>query len=240
VGQFHDVPGKTHKPRSITKVLTFREFPCVPFVVRLGKLTHYLSVPRIASFMAHRVEYGRYNNFKLMENELMMRLTLGALVAGLALCLSAPVLSSQQSKAGVLSAQDIKRVVPATYFFRGQSAPVQLRNSGGFSTADGKLVLAGFVDTSGYSTDVQAKYQGLFITEVKLSVEGTELAPGQYGFGFSKDGKFLIMDVGANDLFTVSGRADDKMPRPVPLKVVADGDGYRLYSGRKWVGLKPE
>ena len=56
----------------------------------------------------------------------------------------------------------------------------------------------------------------------------------------AKDGKFLVMDVGANDLFTVSGHVDDKMARPVPLKVVTDGDGYRLYAGRKWVGLKPE
>jgi hypothetical protein len=163
-----------------------------------------------------------------------------AFVAILALPLFPAVLPAQQSKAGVLSAQDVKRVVPATYFFRGQSAPVQLRNSGGFSTADGKLVLAGFVDTSGYSTDVQSKYQGLFVTEVKLNVEGTDLAPGAYGFGFSKDGKFLVMDVGANDLFTVSGHVDDRMARPVPLKVVADGDAYRLYAGRKWVALKPE
>lgn len=36
-----------------------------------------------------------------------------------------------------------KRVVPGTYFFRGESAPVQLRNSARFSVLDGKLVLAG-------------------------------------------------------------------------------------------------
>jgi hypothetical protein len=152
-----------------------------------------------------------------------------------------PLLSfTQQPKPGVLNVAEVKKLAPATYFFRGQSAPVQLRNTAGFSTADGKLVLAGFVDTSGYSTDVQSKYQGFFITEVKLSIEGTDLAPGEYGFGFSKDGTFLIMDVGANDLFKVSGHVDDKMPRPVPLKMVADENGYRLYAGRKWVALKTE
>ena len=41
-------------------------------------------------------------------------------------------LSAQQPKAGVLSGDDLKVVVPSTYFFRGQSAPVQLRNSGWF------------------------------------------------------------------------------------------------------------
>src|SRR2546428_5366665 len=147
---------------------------------------------------------------------------------------------AQAPKAGVLSAEDLKRIVPTAYFFRGQSASVQLRNSVGFSSSDGKLVLAGLVDTSGYASDVQAKYQGFLITEVKLNIEGTELAPGEYGFGFSKEGKFLVMDVGANDLFSVAGKIDDKLPHPVPLKMVADGGAYRLYSGRKWVSLKAE
>ena len=64
--------------------------------------------------------------------------------------------------------------------------------------------------------------------------------PGEYGFGFSQDGKFMVMDVGANDLFSVTGKVDQKLPRPVPLKVVEDGGAYRLYAGRKWVSLKAE
>ena len=150
------------------------------------------------------------------------------------------LLLSAQQKAGVLSGDELKKVVPATYFFRGQSAPVQLRNSAGFSLADGKLVLSGLVDTSGYAADVQAKYQGFLITEVKLNIEGTPLAPGEYGFGFSKDGKFLVMDVGANDVFSVAAKVDDKLARPVPLKIVEYGGAYRLYAGRKWVSLKTE
>jgi hypothetical protein len=150
------------------------------------------------------------------------------------------LLSAQQLKPGLLSNDMLKKVVPGTYFFRGESAPVQLRNSAGFSGPDGKLVLTGLLDTSGYAADVQAKYQGFLITEVKLNIEGSELAPGQYGFGFSRDGKFLVMDVGANDLFSVAGQIDDKLPRPVPLKIVEKGVAYRLYAGRKWVSVKPE
>lgn len=154
--------------------------------------------------------------------------------------LSCLMLAAQQVKPGLLSTDEIKKAVPATYFFRGQSAPVQLRNSAGFSGADGKLVLAGLVDASGYASDVQAKYQGFLITEVKLNIEGTELQPGAYGFGFSRDGKFMVMDVGANDLFSVAGKIDDKLAHPVPLKIVPEGDAYRLYGGRKWVSLKAE
>lgn len=159
---------------------------------------------------------------------------------GLAVVIFSCLLAMAQPKPGVLSADEVRMVVPATYFFRGQSATVQLRNSAGLSRADGKLVLAGLVDTSGYASDVQAKYQGFLITEVKLNIEGTELRPGEYGFGFSPDGKFLVMDVGANDLFSVAGKIDEKLAHPVPLKIVEDGGAYRLYAGRKWVSLKPE
>jgi hypothetical protein len=150
------------------------------------------------------------------------------------------VMLSAQQKSGVLSAEEVRKAVPAVYFFRGQSASVQLRNSGGFSVPQGKLVLAGLVDTSGYASDVQAKYQGFLITEVKLNIAGTELRPGEYGFGFSQDGKFLVMDVGANDLFSVASQLDEKLAHPVPLKIVEDGSAYRLYAGRKWVSMKPE
>lgn len=156
-------------------------------------------------------------------------------------CLIASVsLSATDVTPGVLGTDDVKRVVPASYFFRGQSASVQLRNSAGFRISDGKLVLAGLVDTSGYSTDVAEKYQGFLITEVKLSIEGSELPPGEYGFGFSKDGKFTVMDVGKNDLLSVSSHQDDNLHRPVPLKIVADQGSYRLYSGKKWVSLKAQ
>ena len=48
------------------------------------------------------------------------------------------LLSATEPSPGVLSVEDVKRVVPPSYFFRGQSAPVQLRNSAGFRTSDGK------------------------------------------------------------------------------------------------------
>jgi hypothetical protein len=150
------------------------------------------------------------------------------------------LLSAQQAKPGVLGADEIKRVVPATYFFRGQSASVQLRNSAGFRVSDDKLVLAGLVDTGGYASDVQEKYQGFLITEVKLHIEGSELAPGEYGFSFSKDGKFLVLDVGANSLFSVSSHADADLRHPTPLKIVQATGEYRLYEGRNWVSLKAE
>ena len=160
----------------------------------------------------------------------------GALLAGLC----ALVLQAQDGRPGPLTTPEIKQIVPAVYFFRGQSATVQVRNASGFRTSSGKLVLAALVDTSGYAHDVAEKYQGLLITEVKLSVGGKELGPGAYGFGFIDDARLVVMDVGANEVLSTSTSVNEQMMHPVPLKMEPDGNGYRFYSGRKWVGLKVE
>jgi hypothetical protein len=144
-----------------------------------------------------------------------------------------------QAGAQILSGDALKKVVPTTYFFAGQSAPVQTRNSVALKTAGGHFVLAGLVDTSGYSTAIQEKYQGFFITESKLTFDGGTLEPGQYGFGF-KDGKFLVMNVAATDLLSVGTKNDDQLKHAVPLKLEKDGDGYRLYAGKNYVGFKAE
>ena len=144
-----------------------------------------------------------------------------------------------QAGAQILAADVLKKIVPASYFFAGQSAPVQARNSVGLKTAAGKFVLAGLVDTSGYSTAIQERYQGFLITEVKLSFDGGTLEPGAYGFGF-KDSKFLVMNVAATDLFSAPSQTDEQIKHAVPLKLEKDGDGYRLYAGKKYVGFKTE
>jgi|ERR1700722_329312 hypothetical protein len=147
---------------------------------------------------------------------------------------------AQQASKHVLSSDEVRKAVPSEYFFRGQKAPVQLRNAVGFELADGKLALAALVDASGYSTAVQQKYQGLLITEVKLNIGGSELAPGQYGFGFTADGKFVVMDVANNDVLSAPVESYPQMQHAVPLKLEPDGSGYKLYAGKKWVGIKAE
>jgi hypothetical protein len=152
----------------------------------------------------------------------------------------ASLATAQQASKHVLSSDEVKKAVPTEFFFRGQKAPVQMRNSVGAQAADGKMLLAGLVDASGYSTAIQQKYQGFLITEKKLMIGGSTLNPGQYGFGFTSDGKFVVMDVANDDVLSEASQADQALQRPVPLKLVADGDGYKLYSGKKWIGIKSE
>lgn len=147
---------------------------------------------------------------------------------------------AQQVSKHILSAEELKKTVPAEYFFRGQKAPVQLRNAVGFQLADSKMILAALVDASGYSTAIQQKYQGMLITESKVNIGGSSLPPGQYGFGFAADGKFNVMDVANNDVLSASYQTDQALQRAVPLKLVEDGVGYKLYAGKKWIAIKAE
>jgi len=146
-----------------------------------------------------------------------------------------PSAAAQATGDAVLSAAEATKVLPASVFFRGQSATTQLRNSGGVKFADGMFVLSTLVDTSGYSSDVQAKYQAYFITEVPIKIEGHDLPAGIYGIGFIPGNKFIVLDVGAHDLFTVTSHPDAELKRPMPLKVTAGKGGFRLYEGRNYV-----
>lgn len=146
---------------------------------------------------------------------------------------------AQSKPAGVVAAGDLKSLVPTSYFYRGQSASVQMRNAAAIRTKNERYVIAALVDTSGYASDVAAKYQGLFISEVKLKVGDAELALGQYGFGFVGD-KFVVTDVGANEVFTTALQRDENVKRAVPLRITEDGSGYRLYVGKKYVTLQVE
>lgn len=146
----------------------------------------------------------------------------------------------QQTSKHVLSSDELKKAVPTEFFYRGQKAPTQLRNAVGFQLADGKMTLAALVDASGYSTAIQQKYQGMLITESKLNIGGSSLAPGEYGFGFTADGKFVAMDVANSDVLSAAYQTDQALQRAVPLKLVEDGAGYKLYAGKKWVEIKTE
>jgi len=186
-----------------------------------------------------------YHTDCLSKEKLMRIRTLSGLLAATLLTASAIALAHPQGKAtsaaakeGVLNAADVgNKLLPEKVFFRGQIAPVQARNTGGVRYADGFLVFAGLVDSSGYSTGIREKYQGYLICEVAVEIGGQTLKPGAYGFGFLEGSKFVVMDLGANDVLQAASTKDSEMKRPVPLQfaAAATAGSYRLYHGRDYV-----
>ena len=165
---------------------------------------------------------------------LLSRSRLSASIAS-ALLFCSLAIAALQDPAVVLTGKDSARVVPTSFYFEGQSAPTQMRNSAAARFGAKRLVIAGLVDTSGYSTEVRAKYQGFFITDSPITIGGTDLGTGAYGFGFSNDGKFNIFDVGGSAVMSVGATKDTALRRPRPLMMVKEKDGLRLYSERSYV-----
>lgn len=141
-----------------------------------------------------------------------------------------------QSSATILKPADMQKLLPATLFYRGQTATTQVRNSGGVKFGDGYMVLATLVDTSGYSNDVASAYQGQLITEIPIHVGGKSLAAGVYGIGFVGGNRFVITDIGAHAVLSATSATDSDLKRPRPLQVLADPSaGFRLCAGRRYV-----
>jgi len=142
-----------------------------------------------------------------------------------------------QESVTVLSGAELTRIMPPGFYFQGLSAATQMRNTAAARFGDRRYVIAGLVDTSGYAADVRAKYEGFFITDSAIRINGSDLAVGAYGFGFGDDGKMQILDLAANQVLSVSTTKDTELKRPRPLMMMKAADGLRFYSGKDYVTI---
>jgi hypothetical protein len=160
-----------------------------------------------------------------------------ALVVALGFCSSAD--AQKRSNFEVLGDADTEKIVPSSFYFAGQSAPTQMRNSAAARVGKDRLVVAGLVDTSGYSTEISGKYEGFFITDSAVRVGDRMLPIGAYGFGFSRNGRLNIFDLSGKQILSTPGRTEPEMKRPRPLQMVAHARGIRFYKGRNFVLISP-
>jgi hypothetical protein len=161
--------------------------------------------------------------------------TASTATAAALLLLLLPAAALAQGWPRILEGAELERVVPQSFYFEGQSGPTQMRNAAAAQLGPRRFVLAALVDTSGYASDVQAKYQGFIVTDSPVTVGGSRLPTGAYGFGFTSDGWLNVMDVGGRRVLSVRARTDDRLQRPRPLMMTDARGGVRLYAGRSFV-----
>ncbi len=136
------------------------------------------------------------------------------------------------------TAEKMSSLLPQTVYFAGRTAPLQLRNASGTKFANGSILWVSLVDSSGYSSSVQERYQFYLVTEGPLRFGDVGLRAGAYGGGFVGD-HFVLMDLGDHTVGEGPTQADAAMRRPRPLQLTADHpDAVKLYLGRKWVTLR--
>jgi len=164
------------------------------------------------------------------------------LMAGLAfvgIVLGLGAVAIAQDSATLLVGSELNRIMPPGFYFQGLSAPTQMRNSAAVRFGTKRFVLAGLVDTTGYAAEIRAKYEGFFITDSPIKIQGSELAPGAYGFGFADDGKLTLLDLTAKEVLSVSATNDNALKRPRPLMMTTSPEGVRFYSGKNYVVISP-
>ena len=162
----------------------------------------------------------------------------GALALGVALLLAvvpAPAPAQEKLEGKAFDAACVK-----DFYLEGNAIPTQKRNTVVLKGADGKRMVFGLLDTTGYSAEIQAKYVGMMIVERKVTVGGTAVAPGAYGIGLHKPtppegpGHLMVYDVGGTKVAEAPAQYDKALAQPQPLQF-ANG---RLYVGRHWVEVK--
>ena len=144
------------------------------------------------------------------------------------------ITAQEKSAPQVLNEAAAKKIVPSSFYFAGQSAPTQMRNSAVAVVGKDRHIIAGLVDTSGYSTEISGKYEGFLITDSPVNLGGKTLATGAYGFGFSSDGKLHVFDLSSKEIMTVETKNDAEIKRPRPLMMIAAADGVRFYKGKNY------
>ena len=158
----------------------------------------------------------------------------------LAFSFSSAVSAQTNQAYKILVDKELTRIVPTSFYFAGQSAPTQMRNSAAAELGKDRYLVVGMVDTSGYSTEISGKYEGFLITDSAIKIGDKELPTGAYGFGFSADGKINIFDLSSKELLSTKTSSDAEMRRPRPLMMSSETKGVRLYKGKNYVLISPK
>jgi hypothetical protein len=138
------------------------------------------------------------------------------------------------------------RAVPADFYLEGNRIPVEKRNAALLKDAKGGRVVLGLIDTTGYSSQIQQKYIGMLITEIKISVCGNAMGVGSYGFGLERpaatsnaDAPFRIYNQAGEKVGECAAKKDDSVKQPKPLEVATAKAGpAKLYLGKYVIELK--
>lgn len=168
-------------------------------------------------------------------------------IASLMLIFMAAIPASAQGVFRVEKGGAFNKIIPRDFVLEENSIPTEKRNSTLVLTPSGARLVAGLLDTSGYSSQVQEKYLGMLIAEGTVEVGGHQVAIGSYGFGLAKPkgaaggypSRFFLYDQAGKRVVECAARWDEKLKSPRPLQVVPSGGRTaRLYLGRTWVELK--
>ncbi len=172
-----------------------------------------------------------------------LAISIGLMTAVLAVWPSA---ARAQGAFELVSGKAFDSAVPKDFYLEGNAIPTQKRNAALLKTPAGARVLFALIDTTGYSSQIQQKYEGMIISESKITLCGMAVGVGSYGFGFTKPAatsvevaKFFVYNQAGGKVAECGLKKDSELKQPVPLQVVVAKVGpAKLYLGKNWLEVK--
>ncbi len=169
-----------------------------------------------------------------------MFLTMGALAAR-------PQDARAQGSFEPVTGKTFDSAMPKDFYLEGNAIPTEKRNAALLKTPAGARLLFALIDTAGYSSQIKQKYIGMVINEGKISVCGTSVSVGSYGFGLDtpatpskEDAKFHLYNQAGTEVAACAAPLDSTIKVAKPLQVnVSKGGPAVLALGRYKVEIKP-
>jgi hypothetical protein len=151
-----------------------------------------------------------------------------------------PVALRAQGSYEIVTGKAFDSAMVKDFYLEGNAIPAEKRNAALLKTPAGSRVLLALIDTAGYSSQVQQKYEGMIISEGNFTVCGLKVGVGSFGFGHTKpaatsneDMQLALYDQAGAKLGECAGKKDAAMTQPKPLQVVTGkGQAAKLYLGR--------
>ena len=177
----------------------------------------------------------------------MRRICLAAGIGLMAAVLAVwPSAARAQGGFELVSGKAFDSAVPKDFYLEGNAIPTQKRNAALLKTPAGARVVFALIDTTGYSSQIQQKYEGMIISESKITLCGMAIGVGSYGFGTTKPAatsaeaaKFFVYNQAGGKVAECALKKDAELQQPVPLQVVvAEGGPAKLYLGKNWLEVK--
>lgn len=146
----------------------------------------------------------------------------------------------------LVTGKPFDRAMPKDFYLEGNAIPTQKRNAALVKTPAGARLLFALIDTTGYSSQIQQKYEGMVISEGKFSICGGTIGVGSHGFGHTKppaasneDAKFFLYNQAGEKVAECAAKKHAELKQPKPLQVIiGKGEPTRLYLGRYGLELK--
>lgn len=177
----------------------------------------------------------------------MKRTVMGAWLVLVMVALAAwPQNARAQGSFEVVTGKAFDSAMPKDFYLEGDAIPTEKRNAVMLKSSSAPRVLFALIDTTGYSSQIKQKYIGMAITEGRVSVCGTSVDVGSYGFGLDKpaanskdDAKFHLYNQAGTEVASCAAPRDASIKVAKPLQVTVGKEGSAwLVLGRYKVEIK--